>query len=303
METGTVVDAVQSSAELWFAFFAVLSFCFGACMGSFCNVCIYRIPLEIPVYRPTRSFCPHCKKQIAWYHNIPLLSWLMLRGKCRYCDARISFRYFLVELITATLFLLVWLKYDLLVEKPVLGLVPFSDWRLVPVYWLVVFGLVLGTFVDFEHMIIPDRVTLGGIVAGLALSALVPSLHGESTVLLALLWSSIGALVGGGTLWLTAIVGRIIFKKEAMGFGDVKLLAAIGAFFGPKSILFTILVSSLGGSVVGVSLVACKNRDMQSKIPYGPYLALAALIWMLWGLALWDAYLNLFRPGPAYIMP
>lgn len=303
MEIGNMVEVMQSSATLWFAFFAVLSFCFGTCLGSFCNVCIYRIPLEIPVYKPKRSFCPHCKKQIAWYHNIPLLSWLMLGGKCRYCGAGISFRYFLVELITGMLFLLVWLKCDLLVEKPILGLVPFSDWRLIPVYWLVVFGLVLGTFVDFEHMIIPDRVTLGGIVLGVALSALLPSLHGQTTVLKALLWSSIGTIVGGGTLWLTAIIGSIIFKKEAMGFGDVKLLGAVGAFFGPKSILFTILVSSLVGSVVGVSLVASKNRDMQSKIPYGPYLAMAALIWMLWGPALWDGYLNLFRPAPAYIMP
>jgi len=303
MDTGNIGEVMQSSATLWFVFFSVLSFCFGTCMGSFLNVCIYRIPLEIPVYRPKRSFCPHCEQQIAWYHNIPLLSWLMLRGKCRYCGAGISYRYFVVELLTGLLFLLVWLKYDLLATSPVLGLVQFSDWRLVPVYWLVVFGLVLGTFVDFEHMIIPDRVTLGGIVAGLALSALVPSLHGETAVIRSLLWSSIGAIVGGGTLWLTAIIGRMIFKKEAMGFGDVKLLAAVGAFFGSRSILFTILVSSLAGSVIGVSLVAPKNRDMQSKIPYGPYLALAALIWMLWGPVLWEAYLNMFRPDPAYLMP
>jgi leader peptidase (prepilin peptidase) / N-methyltransferase len=303
METGNIVEVMQSSMTPWFVFFSVIAFFFGACMGSFLNVCIYRIPLEIPVYRPKRSFCPHCKQQIAWYHNIPLLSWLMLRGKCRYCGAGISYRYLVVELITALLFLLVWLKYDLLATGPVLGLVQFSDWWLIPVYWLVVFGLVLGTFVDFEHMIIPDRVTLGGIVAGLVLSALVPSLHGETTVLRSLLWSSIGAIVGGGTLWLTAIIGRMIFKKEAMGFGDVKLLGAVGAFFGSRAILFTILVSSLAGSIVGVSLVASRNRDMQSKIPYGPYLALAALVWLFWGPALWEAYLDLFRPDPAYIMP
>jgi leader peptidase (prepilin peptidase)/N-methyltransferase len=161
-------------------------------------------------------------------------------------------------------------------------------------------GLVLGTFVDFEHLIIPDRVTLGGIVAGLILSALIPSMHDTRSVLWSLAWSAIGAAVGWGILWGVGYVGTLIFKKDAMGFGDVKLLSAIGAFLGWKAVLFTIMVSSLAGSIVGITLVMAKRKDMQSRIPYGPYLALAAVIWIFWGPAIWQGYLDLFPIPDAY---
>jgi leader peptidase (prepilin peptidase) / N-methyltransferase len=279
----------------WRGFFSVLSFAWGACIGSFLNVCVFRIPRELSVVTP-RSFCPHCSKQIAWYHNIPLFSYLALGGKCAYCGGRISPRYFLIELLTAVLFLLIWLKFDLTFGPRPLHLDPIVQWQLVPVYWLAISGLILGTFVDFEHLIIPDRVTLGGIAAGLVLSALVPAMHCETSILRGLMFSAIGAAVGWGLLWTVGAIGTLALKKEAMGFGDVKLIGAIGAFLGWQAVLFTIMVSSLAGSIVGIALVTMRKREMQSRIPYGPYLALAALIWILWGPVLWDGYIQLLTP-------
>jgi len=133
------------------------------------------------------------------------------------------------------------------------------------------------------------------------LSAVVPSLHGESHMLRGLMWSAIGATVGWGLLWAMGVLGKAAFKKEAMGFGDVKLMGAIGAFLGWPAVLFNILISSLSGSIVGISLVGMKQKEMQSKIPYGPYIALAALLWIFWGPAWWQAYLNFMAPPPPYL--
>ncbi len=263
-------------------YLSVLAFWFGACIGSFLNVCIYRIPREESVVKP-RSHCPNCGKMIAWYDNIPLLSYLVLNARCRNCRQWITPRYFLVELLTAALFLLVWLKYGATASTPI--------------YWLMVSGLILGTFVDFEHMILPDRVTIGGMIAGLLLSALAPSLHGARTVLESLIQSGIGLALGFGTLWTVAFVGKLVFKKDAMGFGDVKLLGAIGAFLGWKAVLFTILFSSFAGSLVGVGLILSARKEWQSRIPYGPYIALAALVWILWGTTWWDAYFRWISGG------
>ena len=287
-----------------YVFFTVLSFAWGACIGSFLNVCIYRIPLELSVVKP-RSFCPSCKTPIAWYHNLPIVTWLMLRGRCRYCGCKITPRYVLVEFLVAMLFVLMWLKLDFFGFRPgaALHLAIVTNGKLVPVYWLIVSGLVLGTFVDFEHMIIPDRVTLGGIAAGLILSTLVPSLHGVTHAWTGLLWSAIGAAGGWALLWGVAELGRLIFRKDAMGFGDVKLIGAIGAFLGWRAVLFTVVASSLVGSIVGIALVAARNKEMQSRIPYGPYLALGAVLWLLWGPALWDWYAGLCTMAPPPPMP
>jgi len=275
----------------WSLFFLLLSIAWGASIGSFLNVCIYRIPLDLSVVKP-RSHCPGCKQPIAWYQNIPVLSYLLLRGKCAKCGIRISPRYILVEILVAVLFALAWLKFGSVAGPRQFGLVPITEFWLVPVYWLVVMGLVLGTFVDFEHMIIPDRVTLGGIACGLVASALVPELHGQTTVLHGLMKSVIGAATGWGLLWGVAMLGEFIFKKEAMGFGDVKLMGAIGAFFGWEAVLFTVMISSLVGSIVGVTLMLLGKKEMQSKLPYGPYLSLAALLWMYWGSSWWALYIN-----------
>ena len=278
-----------------YAYISFLVFCFGACMGSFLNVCIYRIPLEQSVIKP-RSHCPHCKKEIAWYDNLPLFSYFILKAKCRHCGESISSRYVIVEAMTAALFLLVWLKLPILMMPPPFALTPVFAPAIIPVFWLVVFGLALGTFVDLEHMIIPDRVSLGGIVLGLIFSSLVPALHAQPDGYGGFLSAFLGAAVGVGILWFVAVLGKLIFRKDAMGMGDVKLMGAIGAFLGWPSVLFTLLVSSFLGAGVGLTLVATGKKEMQSRIPYGPYIALAALIWLLWGPSIWNAYLDWLIP-------
>ncbi len=258
-------------------YFTLLSFLGGACIGSFLNVCIYRIPRDESIVRP-RSHCPACGTQIAWYDNIPILSYIVLRAKCRHCKAPISSRYTVVEALTAFLFLAIWLKY---------GWSPLS-----PIYMLVTGGLILATFVDLEHMIIPDRISIGGMLAGLILSAAFPALHGEIRAVDGVIASGIGLLTGAGSLWLVAIFGKMAFKKDAMGLGDVKLLGAIGAFMGWQGVLFTVMVSSLAGTVVGLFFIVTGRHEWQSRIPYGPYLALAAVIWIIWGMEWWDAYVR-----------
>jgi leader peptidase (prepilin peptidase)/N-methyltransferase len=291
------MENTQAMAALHATYLVLTStvFFLGACIGSFLNVCIFRIPRELSIVHP-RSSCPTCGHMIEWYDNVPVLSFLLLRGHCRHCGASISPRYWIVELLTGALFLLAWLKLTVTPGDPPLGLAPVQDWRIIPIYWTVISLFILGTFVDFEHLIIPDRVTKGGMVLGLVLSPMVPSLHGETHWLAALKWSAIGAAVGFLALWSVSIVGRWIFKKEAMGFGDVKLLGAIGALFGSKAVFFTILASSMAGSIVGISLVAAGRRSMQSRIPFGPYIVLAALIWMYWGDTLLNWYLNILMP-------
>jgi leader peptidase (prepilin peptidase) / N-methyltransferase len=281
----------------WYVFFTALSFPLGLCIGSFLNVCIYRIPRELSVVSP-RSHCPRCGKLIPWFLNIPVVSYLALCGRCRFCSGRISPRYALVETLTGVLFFLIWLKYspDLSTMLRPMHIVPATEISVIPVLWLLVSGLVLGTFVDFEHLIIPDRVTLGGIIAGLTISGLLPELHGEKTAIRGLLWSSLGALAGWGMLWFIAIAGKFFLKKDAMGFGDVKLMGAIGAFLGSKAVLFTLVVSSFAGAFVGIALVLAGRRKLQSRIPYGPYIALAAVIWILWGETCWNAYARFFMP-------
>ncbi len=262
-------------------YFTFVVFMFGACLGSFLNVCIYRIPAELSVVKP-RSRCPKCMTDIKWYDNIPIFGWLMLGAKCRECKAPISARYPSIELLTAILFAWVWLKHPLLVES---GL----DFSFVA-YWVLMFGLVLGSFVDIDEMWIPDRCTIGGMIVGPIISFLIPSLHGVEGHFAGLIQSLIGMAFGFGLLWSVGFFGKLILKKDAMGFGDVKLMGALGAFLGLESIVFIVFVSSLLGSIIGVTFIATGKKELQSKIPFGPYIALAAIIWVLGGSALWDAY-------------
>src|SRR6266404_6338925 len=180
------------------------------------------MPLDQSIVTPP-SHCPHCNKPIRWIDNIPLLSFLTLRGKCRQCGAKINPRYFLVELLTATLFLLIWLKLTQWQHPPMHGIYFLKG----PIYWFVIAGLIVATFIDFEHYIIPNEITLGGIVVGLVLSAMYPPLMGADSMTSSLLRSFLGVLVGGLTLLVVAFVGELVFRKEAMGMGDVKFLAAI----------------------------------------------------------------------------
>jgi leader peptidase (prepilin peptidase)/N-methyltransferase len=260
------------------AYWVLSAFIFlaGLCIGSFLNVCIWRIPREESIVFPG-SHCPACNHAIAAWDNIPLLSWLLLNGKCRHCQAAISPRYFVVELLTGALFTAIWLVHGWTLQTPVFMF--FSG------------ALVLGTFVDFDHLILPDRVTLGGMLAGVVLSGAFPALQGQTERIPALLHSLAGLALGYGSLWLVATLGRAILKREAMGMGDVKLLGAIGACLGWQAVLFTVFVSSLSGTVLGLALIAAGKKELQSKIPYGPHIALAAVVWMLCGPACIDFYL------------
>lgn len=264
-------------------------FFLGTTIGSFLNVCIYRIPRDESVVHPG-SHCPNCNKAIAWYDNIPIVSYIALKASCRNCGVHIRPRYVLVETLVGLLFLGVWLLYGLGHDAES-GFWLILDPR-IPVYWLIVAALVTGTFIDFEHYILPDRITKGGMILGPLISLLVPALHHSDSMWHSFCSSCIGIVAGAGSLYLVRLLGTLAFKKEAMGLGDVKLLGAIGAFLGWQSIFFTIIISSFFGTIVGITLIVTKGKEWQSRIPYGPYLALGALCWIYNGWHLWDAYMN-----------
>lgn len=231
-------------------------------------MCIYRMPREEKIGM-SRSRCPHCKKTISWYDNIPFFSFIFLRAKCRHCGKPISFRYFIVELLTACALCVCWLR--------------FGDPILTSIYFIFTAFLIAGSFIDLEFFIIPDAITVGGLVLGLIISAIFPSVMGEKIWWHSLIKSLLGAFVGGGSLFLIAIAGEKILKKEAMGMGDVKLLAMMGSFIGWKWVLFTIFTSSLLGTIGGVALIIFGKTDIKGKIPFGPYLAMGALVSLFFG--------------------
>ena len=369
------MPADPAAALFYDRLFAAFAFVLGAMIGSFLNVCIYRLPLGMAVNKPERSFCPHCKNQLRWYHNIPVLSWLVLRGRCGFCQAPIAVRYPLVELLTAVLFFAVWRR--------------FSDtWILAFPLWIFVALVIVATFIDFDHFIIPDEITWGCTGAGLLLSFAIPLLQGEEGHVAGFLWSLTGALTGYLLLWgvveggklafgrkrvvlpeavdftwqhageddaemviggerelwseyfmrptdrlvllceplrlagrehpratlhcywdrleldgtpypldkLDTFSGRLkeyVFPREAMGFGDVKFIAGIGAFLGWKAVFFTVAAGSLVGSVVGVTLLALGPKSRSLKIPFGPYLSAGALLWLFAGPGIVAWYLGL----------
>lgn len=276
----------QIPQELWQSpIMWLFVWCFGAVWGSFLNVCIIRVQHDMSLSFPG-SHCFSCKKKVAWYDNLPVLSWFVLKGRCRHCGTSFSIRYPLVEAITAILFLVIWILY--------------GASALTLCYWLMAFGLLWGTGVDLDAYWLPDRVTWGGMAIGIPLSALVPALHQAETWQTGLTSSLSGAALGFGILWSVGVLGKLIFRKDAMGFGDVKLLGAIGAFLGGSAVVFVLFISALLGSVVGVSLIAMGKRELGGRIPFGPYLSAAALIWIFGGDAWMDAYLNfiMLQPEP-----
>ena len=357
------IDAILDSrnwAAVPFHFWSLVFFSFGCIVGSFLNVVIHRLPLGESVISPP-SHCPRCKYSIPWWLNVPLVTWLWLRGKCANCRVPISPRYFLVELFTGVAFLACWLAFG------------EASAPLALVYCLVLAGFIASSFIDLEHMIIPDELTLGGIVAGLLGSFLVPALHDQTTITAAMQQSFLGAAVGGGMIYGVLRVGKLLFgrqkiriapdtkvilgenavvlpdreipyeelfyrhsdtvivkastvelidrcypratvrlspsslridsdtfdpgqvtyleavadeiylPREAMGFGDVKFMAAIGAFLGWQAVVFSLMASSVIGSAVGVTLILCGKKAWSSRLPYGPYIALAAAIWIFGG--------------------
>ena len=347
-------------ARVPFHFWSLVFFSFGCIVGSFLNVCIYRMPRNESIISPP-SHCPFCGYAIPWFLNIPLFTWLYLRGKCANCAAPISIRYFLVELLTGLAFLGCWLNFG--AQSALLALA----------CCILLAGFIVATFIDFEHFIIPDEITIGGIVVGFVCSFFIPPLHHVTSVSQALLKSFLGIAVGGGLIYLILRGGKLLFgrqkialaaeakifftetclrlpdqdipyeelfyrnsdaiilkarrvemidrcfaeadirltpltlqigestfkteetpyleattsqitlPREAMGFGDVKFMAAIGAFLGWPAVIFALMVSSMIGAVVGIVLILSRRREWSSRLPYGPYIALAATIWIFSG--------------------
>ncbi len=253
--------------------FAIFAFIFGAVVGSFLNVCICRMPKDESVVSPP-SHCPVCNYQIRWYDNIPIVSYLFLRGKCRGCHTGISIQYPLVELINGLLTLALFLRFG-----PTLAFA---------VLFLFCSALVVITFIDLEHQIIPDEISLSGIVIGFICSFFITG-HGWINSLL-------GILLGGGFLWLVAYGYQLATGRDGMGGGDIKLLAMMGAFLGWKAVLFIIFASSLLGSVIGVSIMLLQKKDSKFAIPFGPYLALGAVLYIFYGrqVILWYLRLSHF---------
>ena len=246
------------------------AFIFGAVVGSFLNVCIYRLPAETSIVKP-RSQCPHCHHPIRSCDNIPLISFIILRGKCRDCGGKISWRYPLVELITALLALLLFLKFGL-----TLSFLTFFIFTAV---------LIVITFIDLDHQIIPDILTLPGI----------PIFFLAAIFLLKIPWleALLGLLIGGGILFTIAFVYELISKREGMGGGDIKLLAMIGGFLGWKSLMFVLLFSSFSGAIVGITAMIINKQDMKYAVPFGPFLSAAAVAYLFLG----DAFMRLLIIG------
>jgi leader peptidase (prepilin peptidase)/N-methyltransferase len=357
--------------------FGIFAFVLGAIVGSFLNACIHRMPRGLSLNKPRRSFCPGCERGIPWHENLPLVSWLALRGKCSRCGWRIPFRYFLVEALTALLFVAVWERFGL---------------PLGPAYFVFVSLLIVATFIDFEHFIIPDEITWGGTVAGVLISVAIPEIMNAATRWEALAFSLGGAILGFGLLFLVVEGGKLAFGKirhsfpeaadfewkregdrivltlagedrdwmeifsrerdvltieidgvamgsdgtefrgslkfwhnrlesagagfaldqlerisgkmnsvviprEAMGFGDVKFIACIGAFLGWQAVLFTIFSASIIGSVAGIAGIALARDRAGVRIPFGPFLALGALLWLFGGRELAEWYFGSLRGG------
>lgn len=246
-------------------------FLFGLCIGSFLNVCIYRLPASKTITDPPRSICPSCNRQIRYYDNIPILSYLWLKGRCRHCGTRIPFRYVVVELMTGVVAVGILFHFGLTLE----GLI----------YFVFISSLIIMTFIDIDHRIIPDVITLPGILIGLIASLALPTVGFKNAI--------IGMLVGGGSLWLVAWVYYLLTRKDGMGGGDIKLLAMMGTIVGLKGVIFTIFVSSAVGTVVGVTLMIIKGKDMKFAVPFGPFLSIGAITYIFFGHEIIRAYFNL----------
>ena len=250
-------------------YFALL----GLALGSFLNVCIYRIPLKKSIVTP-RSSCPHCGEPIRFYDNIPLASYLFLLGKCRYCRAPLSWQYPVVEALTGVLSVALFIKYGLSYQYFL--------------YLLFVAVLVIISFIDLRHKIIPDILSLPCIAVGWA-ATFVPGAEISC-------WDSlIGLISGGGSLFLVAVIYERITGREGMGGGDIKLLAMIGAWMGWRHLHLIVLLSSFIGSIVGVSFLLMAGKGFRFRIPFGPFLSLGAILCFFFGQELMNWYFHLLR--------
>ena len=307
---------MQTPVDVLNTYFLILSFVMGGMIGSFLNVCIYRLPRNESIVRP-RSRCPKCGNAIAWYDNVPILSWLLLGARCRYCKQVISWQYPLVEGLTGALFVCVYWRF---------GTTPAS-----PIYMVLMAGLVLVTFVDLSDWTIPNEVTFPGIPLGIACAVLGMFYPASGLIVTDVFDALLGAVCGGAILYLLDKIALLVFKKRGMGFGDVKLMAMLGAFLGWKSVIFILAVASLIGSVFGLVMILIgrlgatevteKEGGEEEKaeatgheeldvatltapgahyLPFGPYLVVAGILFLFFGEQLIGLYLGLIQvPEPS----
>lgn len=247
-------------------------FMFGMCIGSFLNVCIYRLPSSMSIINPSRSICPQCNSAISFYDNIPVFSYLWLKGRCRHCKAPISLRYPLVELMTGIVAVDVLFIFGLTLAGVI--------------YFIFISSLLVITFIDIDHKIIPDVITLPGIPIGLGASFVLPAMTFKASLL--------GLLAGGGSLWLIAWTYSLITRKEGMGGGDIKLLGMVGTFIGWKGVVFTIFVASVAGTCVGMIFMLIKGKNLKFAIPFGPFLSIGAMSYLFFGEKIMYWYFHIF---------
>ncbi len=267
----------------------------GAIIGSFLNVCIYRIPLEQSISKP-RSHCFSCQKLIPWYHNIPILSWLILRGKCAYCKSPISPRYLIVEAMTAVLFLLVFQMWG---NPEAFALDKLQYPSLIPFWWLFVASTVVNIGIDCDHRILLDRISIGGTLITFAVAAACPYLHNETLWYLGLTHAVMGAFVGFGIGFAISWLGERIFLQDAFGFGDVKWMMLFGALFTWSGLLWILMLAAIIGLLLGLPLMLMQKfkktlqEDEPFALPFGPALGLAAMTWLFWGSKIIRAMVNI----------
>jgi leader peptidase (prepilin peptidase)/N-methyltransferase len=250
----------------------IIIICFGLAWGSFLNVVIYRLPLRKSLFKPSSS-CLHCEEKIKFYDNIPVLSFLLLRGKCRHCKGRISLRYPLVELLTAVSFLLLYSQHSL-------SFFFFAS-------CLFACALIALGFIDFYHQILPDEITLPGLLLALIYSLFRTDLNLRQAL--------IGAVSGAGFLLFIYVAYYLLRKQEGLGLGDVTMMLLVGAYLGWRQAFFTLILASFVGALVGIFFIFYKKKDFQYSLPFGTFLAPAAFAALLWGERIINAYLSLFK--------
>jgi leader peptidase (prepilin peptidase)/N-methyltransferase len=266
-----------------YIFWSIAAFVLGCCIGSFLNVCIWRMPRgESVVTAP--SHCPHCNHDIAWYENLPLVSWLVLRGKCSACRSPITFRYFFVELLTGILFFALF--YKVIDNSQPLGIFP--------VYLGMAMLIITTVFIDYEHCIIPDKTTYPAMVLGIAAALIFPETWHAPHWTTAGIAAVLSMIISGTFMALFAMIGKMVFKVEVLGWGDVKYIAAVGACLGIPCAFATLLFGSIAGALTGIGMVILRRGSLKTAIPFGPYLATGTLLWMFFGEWLTNLYLQLF---------
>ncbi len=254
-------------------FYSFIIFLLGTSLGSFANVCIYRLPKSKQIISG-RSFCPRCKKKIIWYDNLPLISFIFLNGKCRNCNKSISARYFIVELITGIIFLLIYFNY--------------KDFNTIVFLSVLVLILIMIFFIDLENFIIPD--TLNFSIMGLALlKNFLPDFN--TSLIHEINQSIIGGIVGYLSIWLIIYLYKTLKKIDGMGLGDAKLMAGIGLLFGWQSIPFVLFVSSILGLFFVLPSLIKKQKNLRTEIPFGPFIILACLVYFVYGSLIYDLIL------------